>query len=50
MSVTRQKSGSHASFTGDLIQIGLSPKQACDLREGESYKAQGWEPWVRGEG
>lgn len=32
MSITKEESGSCASFTGDLTQMGLSPKQACDLR------------------
>lgn len=35
MSITKQESGSCASFTGDLTQLGLSPKQACDLRGAE---------------
>lgn len=32
MSITKQESGSCARFTGDLPQLGLSPKQACDGR------------------
>ena len=32
MSDTKQNAGSCASFTGDLTQIVLSPKQARDLR------------------